>query len=62
VGTLRAFLGYPGDLFGPLQGLIGVYQTRKRHQLRVGALRDEVAAAQHAVAIGFYDGRQTVGR
>ncbi|HWH70620.1 MAG TPA: ABC transporter ATP-binding protein, partial [Candidatus Sulfotelmatobacter sp.] len=27
VGTLLAFLGYVGGLFGPVQGLTGVYQT-----------------------------------
>lgn len=27
VGTLEAFLGYVGGLFGPVQGLSGVYQT-----------------------------------
>ncbi|MBI5643429.1 MAG: ABC transporter ATP-binding protein [Deltaproteobacteria bacterium] len=29
-GTLVAFLGYAGGLFGPVQGLTGVYQTLKR--------------------------------
>jgi ATP-binding cassette subfamily B protein len=27
VGTLVAFLGYIGGLFGPVQGLSGVYKT-----------------------------------
>jgi ATP-binding cassette subfamily B protein len=27
VGTLIAFLGYVGGLFGPVQGLTGIYQT-----------------------------------
>ncbi|MGQ9426555.1 ABC transporter ATP-binding protein [Gilvimarinus sp. F26214L] len=30
VGTVVAFLGYVGQLFGPVQGLSGVYQTVKR--------------------------------
>ena len=30
VGTLVAFLGYVGALFGPVQGLSGIYQTLRR--------------------------------
>ncbi len=30
VGTLLAFLGYVGGLFGPVQGLTGIYQTIKK--------------------------------
>ncbi|MGN6554135.1 MAG: ABC transporter ATP-binding protein [Verrucomicrobiota bacterium] len=30
VGTLIAFLGYVGGLFGPVQGLTGIYQTLQR--------------------------------
>jgi ATP-binding cassette subfamily B protein len=30
VGSLVAFLGYVGGLFGPVQGLTGVYQTLRR--------------------------------
>jgi ATP-binding cassette, subfamily B, bacterial len=30
VGTLVAFLGYVGGLFGPVQGLSGIYQTVQR--------------------------------
>ncbi len=30
VGTVIAFLGYVGGLFGPVQGLSGIYQTLKR--------------------------------
>jgi ATP-binding cassette subfamily B protein len=30
VGTLVAFLGYVGGLFGPIQGLAGIYQTLSR--------------------------------
>lgn len=30
VGTLVAFLGYVGGLFGPVQGLTGIYQTIKK--------------------------------
>ena len=30
LGTLVAFLGYVGGLFGPVQGLTGIYQTTRR--------------------------------
>ena len=30
LGTLVAFLGYVGGLFGPVQGLTGIYQTIQR--------------------------------
>lgn len=30
IGTLIAFLGYVGGLFGPVQGLSGIYQTIRR--------------------------------
>ncbi len=30
IGTLVAFLGYVGGLFGPVQGLTGIYQTIQR--------------------------------
>ncbi|MCG3111760.1 MAG: ABC transporter ATP-binding protein/permease [Candidatus Manganitrophus sp. SB1] len=30
LGTLVAFLGYVGGLFGPVQGLTGIYQTLRR--------------------------------
>lgn len=30
LGTLIAFLGYVGGLFGPVQGLTGIYQTTRR--------------------------------
>lgn len=30
VGTLVAFLGYVGGLFGPVQGLTGTYQSIRR--------------------------------
>ena len=30
VGTVVAFLGYIGGLFGPVQGLVGIYQTLRR--------------------------------
>lgn len=30
IGTLMAFLGYVGALFGPLQGLTGAYQTLRK--------------------------------
>lgn len=33
IGTLAAFLGYAAGLFGPVQGLSGVYQTARRAQV-----------------------------
>jgi ATP-binding cassette, subfamily B, bacterial len=40
VGTLVALLGYVGGLFGPVQGLSGVYQTIQR----ASASLDEIFA------------------
>jgi ATP-binding cassette subfamily B protein len=40
VGTLIAFLGYVGGIFGPVQGLSGVYQTLQRARVSL----DEVFA------------------
>jgi ATP-binding cassette, subfamily B, bacterial len=33
LGTLIAFLGYVGGLFGPVQGLTGIYQTLQRAEV-----------------------------
>lgn len=38
VGTLIAFLGYVTGLFGPVQGLTGIYQTLRRASVSLGTL------------------------
>lgn len=38
VGTLAAFLGYVGGLFGPVQGLTGIYQTLQRASVSLDSL------------------------
>lgn len=38
VGTLVAFLGYIGGLFGPVQGLSSAYQTVKRASVALGEI------------------------
>jgi ATP-binding cassette subfamily B protein len=40
VGTLVAFLGYIGGLFGPVQGLTNTYQTVKRATVSLEAIFD----------------------
>ena len=35
IGTLIAFLGYIGGLFGPVQGLSGVYQTVQKASVSI---------------------------
>jgi ATP-binding cassette, subfamily B, bacterial len=40
VGTLIAFLGYIGGLFGPVNGLTGVYQTLRRATLAQDVIFD----------------------
>lgn len=40
VGTLIAFLGYIGSLFGPVQGLTGVYQSVRRCAVSLEILFD----------------------
>lgn len=58
VGTLVAFLGYLGGLFGPVEGLTGVYQTLRRATVSleaIGSILDEpetVADALDAVEPG----------
>ncbi len=38
VGTLVAFLGYIGGLFGPVQGLTNTYQTFGRPRVSLEAI------------------------
>jgi ATP-binding cassette subfamily B protein len=54
VGALLAFLGYLGGLFGPVQGLTGIYQTLRRAAVSLDAVfsileaEDQVPDAQDA--------------
>jgi ATP-binding cassette subfamily B protein len=58
VGTLLAFLGYLGGLFGPVQGLTGIYQTVRRGAVSLETVfsildaDDPVSDAPHATAVG----------
>jgi ATP-binding cassette subfamily B protein len=58
IGTLVAFLGYVGGMFGPVQGLTGVYQTIKKAAASVEAVfsildaEDELSDAPDARAVG----------
>jgi ATP-binding cassette subfamily B protein len=53
-GTLVAFLGYVGGLFGPVQGLSGIYRTLQTGSVAIDAIfsildaRDELADAPDA--------------
>lgn len=49
VGTLVAFLGYIGGLFGPVQGLTGTYQLMRRCGVSLEVLY-EIIDADNAVA------------
>src|SRR5919205_4438720 len=40
VGTLVAFLGYIGGLFGPVQGLTNAYQMLRRGRVSLGGVFD----------------------
>jgi ATP-binding cassette subfamily B protein len=57
VGTLLAFLGFLGGLFGPVQGLTGVYQTLRRANVSLDVVfsildsSDEVRDAPDARAV-----------
>lgn len=48
VGTLVAFVGYMGGLFGPVEGLTGVYQTLRRASVSLEAI-DSILAAPETV-------------
>jgi ATP-binding cassette subfamily B protein len=57
VGTLVALLGYVGGLFGPVQGLSGVYQTLKKAQASLDEIfgildvQEHLGDAPHAVDV-----------
>lgn len=44
VGTLVAFLGYVGGLYGPAQTLLGLYETARRAEIGLGAVFDVLDA------------------
>ncbi len=56
-GTLVAFLGYAGGIFGPVQGLTGVYQTLRRATVSLDIIfsildaEDGLDDAPHATAL-----------
>ncbi|MBI3802774.1 MAG: ABC transporter ATP-binding protein [Nitrospirae bacterium] len=58
LGTLIAFLGYVQGLFGPVQGLTGIYQTLRRASVSLGTLfsildaEDPLADAPDAADVG----------
>lgn len=62
VGTLAAFLGYVGGLFGPVQGLTGVYQTLQRAAVSLDSLfeildlQDTLGDAKDAVDVASVRG------
>ncbi len=47
VGTLIAFLGYVAGLFGPVQGLTGVYRTLHKAQVSLDTVFDVLDARDH---------------
>jgi ATP-binding cassette subfamily B protein len=61
-GTLVAFLGYIGGLFGPVQGLAGVYKTLKTASVSVGTIfsildaQDSLGDAPDAEEVARVDG------
>jgi len=46
-GTLIAFLGYASGLFGPVQGLTGVYQTIRKASVSLGIIFSIIDAHDH---------------
>jgi len=46
-GTLVAFLGYAAGLFGPVQGLTGVYQTIRKASVSLGIIFSIIDASDH---------------
>lgn len=62
VGTLLAFLGYVGGLFGPVQGLTSLYQTLHKARVALDNVfaiidsRDEVIDAPDAVELAHVRG------
>ena len=61
-GTLIAFLGYASGLFGPVQGLTGVYQTIRKASVSLGLIfsiidaRDHMSDAPHAKPVKAISG------
>ena len=49
LGTLIAFLGYVGGLFGPVQGLTGIYQTLRRASVSLSTIYSILDAQDHLV-------------
>lgn len=47
LGTLVAFLGYVGGLFGPVQGLTGVYKTLKTASVSLATVFEILDAQDH---------------
>jgi ATP-binding cassette subfamily B protein len=47
VGTVIAFLGYVGGLFGPVQGLSGIYQTVNRAAVSLEAIFSILDVQEH---------------
>jgi ATP-binding cassette subfamily B protein len=63
VGTLVAFLAYLNGLFGPVQGLTGVYGTLKRASVAVGHIYSILDAHDHlADAPNARDLERSTGR
>lgn len=46
-GTLVAFLGYATGLFGPVQGLTGIYQTMRKASVSLGIIFSIIDARDH---------------
>jgi ATP-binding cassette subfamily B protein len=63
VGTLVAFLGYVGGLFGPVQGLTGVYQTLQKASVSLDEIfaildvQDHLGDAPDAEEVTGVEGR-----
>jgi ATP-binding cassette subfamily B protein len=62
IGTLVAFLGYVGGLFGPVQGLSGIYQTVARASVSVDEIfrilnvQEDLAEAPDAIDLAELTG------
>ncbi|HEX2100654.1 MAG TPA: ABC transporter ATP-binding protein, partial [Candidatus Synoicihabitans sp.] len=62
LGTLIAFLGYVGGLFGPVQGLTGIYQTIKRASVSLDEIfgildvQEHLGDAPGAIDVGSLEG------
>lgn len=62
IGTVIAFLGYVGGLFGPVQGLSGTYQSLRKATVsldeifRIINLQDHLGDAPEAVEVQHIDG------